>query len=105
MFQPAIKTEKISDHIIGQIRDVILSGRLKPGDRLASEKELVAQFGVSKASVREALRALEAMGLVEIRKGVSGGIFVAEVDMKTTINSIVNFLNFKSLSIKDMCIL
>jgi GntR family transcriptional repressor for pyruvate dehydrogenase complex len=102
MFQPPAKTEKISDHIIGQIRDAILSGRFKPGDRLASEKELVADFGVSKASMREALRVLEAMGLVEIRKGISGGIFIAEVDMKTTINSIVNFLHFKSLSVKDI---
>jgi len=105
MFQAPSKTEKISDQIIGQIRDAILSGRFKPGDRVASEKELVVNFGVSKASVREALRVLEAMGLIEIRKGVSGGVFTAEVEMKTTINSIVNFLYFKSVSVKDITML
>ncbi|MBC8466364.1 MAG: FadR family transcriptional regulator [Deltaproteobacteria bacterium] len=105
MFNTVNKTEKISDNIIAQIRDSILSGRLKPGDRVASEKELIAQFGVSKATMREALRVLEVMGLVEIRKGTSGGAFVAEVDMKTTINSIINFIHFKPVSIKEITML
>jgi GntR family transcriptional repressor for pyruvate dehydrogenase complex len=72
---------------------------------VASEKELIAQFGVSKATVREALRVLEAMGLVEIRKGIQGGVFIAEVDMKTTIHSIMNFLHFKAISIHDITML
>ena len=105
MFNTVNKTEKVSDNIIAQIRDSILSGRLKPGDRLASEKELIAQFGVSKATMREALRVLEVMGLVEIRKGTSGGAFVAEVDMKTTINSIINFIHFKPVSVKEITML
>jgi len=102
MFRAADKTEKVSENIIRQIRDAILSGKLKPGDRLASEKELLNQFSVSKATMREALRVLESMGLIEIKKGLHGGVFIAEVDMKTTINSIVNFLYFKSISIKDI---
>ncbi|MEW6668975.1 MAG: FCD domain-containing protein [Thermodesulfobacteriota bacterium] len=101
-FKAASRANKVSDQIISQIRDEILSGRLKPGDKVASEKELIAQFEVSKATVREALRALEVMGLVETRKGVAGGVFVAEVDMKTTIHSIINFLHFKSVSIRDI---
>ena len=99
------RPEKISDQIIAQIRDIILVGELKPGDKLGSEKELIAQFGVSKGTLREALRVLEAMGLVEIRKGLSGGVFIAEVDMKTTIHSIINFLHFKAVSIKDITML
>jgi len=102
MFTSATKNEKISDHIIRQIRNAILCGDFKAGDRLGSEKELMEDFGVSKASVREALRVLEVMGLIEIRKGISGGIFVAEVDMQTTLNSITNFLHFKTVSIKDI---
>ena len=51
-------------------------------------------------TMREALRVLEVMGFVEIRKGTSGGAFVAEVDMKTTINSIINFIHFKPISVK-----
>jgi GntR family transcriptional repressor for pyruvate dehydrogenase complex len=91
-----------SDQIIEQIRNAILSGRFKPGDKVASEKELMSDFGVSKATLREALRVLEGMGLVEIKKGIAGGVFIAEVDMKTTIHGIINFLHFKTVSIKDI---
>jgi GntR family transcriptional regulator, transcriptional repressor for pyruvate dehydrogenase complex len=105
MFEAAAKPEKVSDRIIEQVRDAVLSGQIKPGDRLASEKELIAQFGVSKATMREALRVLEAMGLVEIKKGTQGGVFIAEVDMKTTIHSIMNFLHFRSVSIRDITML
>ena len=102
MFETASRTHKISDQIIEQIRNAILSGHFKPGDKVASEKELMSEFGVSKATLREALRVLEGMGLVEIRKGVAGGVFIAEVDMKTTIHGIINFLHFKTVSIKDI---
>jgi GntR family transcriptional repressor for pyruvate dehydrogenase complex len=105
LFQAAKKTSKISDQIIDQIRDAVLSGKLKPGDRLASEKELADQFGVSKATMREALRVLEVMGLIEIRKGLGGGIFTAEVGMRTTIHSIINFLHFQSVSIREITML
>ncbi len=105
MFEAAAKSEKVSERIVEQIRDAVLSGRLKPGDRVASEKELIVQFGVSKATMREALRVLEAMGLVELRKGIQGGVFIAEVDMKTTIHSIMNFLHFKAVSIHDITML
>jgi GntR family transcriptional repressor for pyruvate dehydrogenase complex len=102
LFQAASRTHKISDQIIEQIRNAILSGRFKPGDKVASEKELMSEFGVSKATLREALRVLEGMGLVEIKKGIAGGVFIAEVDMKTTIHGIINFLHFKTVSIKDI---
>ncbi|MCF8144504.1 MAG: GntR family transcriptional regulator [Deltaproteobacteria bacterium] len=105
MFNNANKSEKVSDNIIAQIRDAILSGRIKPGDRLASEKELIDQFGVSKATMREALRVLEVIGLLEIRKGISGGAFVAEVDMRTTLHAIVNFLHFQTVSVKEITML
>jgi GntR family transcriptional repressor for pyruvate dehydrogenase complex len=55
--------------------------------------------------MREALRVLEAMGLVEIRKGTQGGVFVAEVDMKTTVHGIMNFLHFKTVSVRDITML
>ncbi|NQT56545.1 MAG: FadR family transcriptional regulator [Desulfobacteraceae bacterium] len=105
MFSTVDKLEKVSDNIIAQIRDNILSGKFKPGDKLAAEKELISQFGVSKATMREALRVLEVMGLIEIRKGIAGGAYVAEVNMKTTIHSIINFLHFQPVSIKEITML
>jgi GntR family transcriptional repressor for pyruvate dehydrogenase complex len=67
---------RISDAITHQIRTAILERRLKPGDRLPNERDLAERFGVSRVTVRDALRTLEAGGLLEIRVGASGGPFV-----------------------------
>jgi GntR family transcriptional repressor for pyruvate dehydrogenase complex len=98
----SVKSNKISQHIIDQIRNAIFEGRLKPGDKLPSERELIEKFRVSKATLREALRSLEVLGFLEIRKGVSGGPFVTEVDMIKARDSFTNFLLFKNLSLKDL---
>jgi GntR family transcriptional regulator, transcriptional repressor for pyruvate dehydrogenase complex len=105
MFKPAPKTNKVSHYVVEQVRDAILTGGFKPGDRLASQRELVDQFQVSKASMREALTVLEGMGLIEARKGTGGGIFAAEVDMKTTVHSLTNFLHFTNVSVGDITML
>lgn len=101
MFQE-IKQNKVALDIIRQVRQTILDGKLRPGDRLPPEKELVLRFGVSKHSLREAFRALEAMGFLSIRKGSGGGAVVLEVDMKTTRDSIFNFLYFQNVSVRDL---
>ncbi len=100
MFIPA-KSNRISSNIVDQIRKAILSGDLKPGDRLPSEKELSQQFGVSKASLREAIRALEALGLLEVRQGMAGGAFVIEVDLETARSNLFNYIFFQNPSIQE----
>jgi GntR family transcriptional regulator, transcriptional repressor for pyruvate dehydrogenase complex len=75
IFVPVAVT-RASSAIADQIRSAIVSGRLPQGERLPPERELAAQFGVSRVTVRDALRALEATGLVEIRVGARGGAFV-----------------------------
>ncbi len=101
MFEAA-KSNKISTHIVGQIRKAIFEGNLHPGDKLPSEKELVETFQVSRATLREALRSLEVLGFLEIRKGASGGAFVVEMDMKKARECLINFLHFKNLSLHDL---
>jgi GntR family transcriptional repressor for pyruvate dehydrogenase complex len=71
----AVKKKRIHEEIIAQIRDQLAEGRWKPEDRLPSERELSERFRVSRASVREAIRALESLGLVTIKTGE--GTFVA----------------------------
>jgi GntR family transcriptional repressor for pyruvate dehydrogenase complex len=71
----AIQKTRVSEDIIEQVRDRITSGRLKPGDRLPAERELAQTFSVSRSAVREAIRALESLGIVEARAGE--GTFVA----------------------------
>lgn len=97
-----VEQKKVALDIVRQVREAILDGKLRAGDRLPAEKELVARFAVSKHTLREALRALEAMGFLSIRKGSGGGATVLEVDMKTTRDSIANFLHFQNVSVLDL---
>lgn len=69
-----IRPKKISEEIVSQIKQLISSGELKPGDRIPSERELATMLGVSRPSVREAIMVLDAMGFLESRQG--GGTFV-----------------------------
>jgi DNA-binding FadR family transcriptional regulator len=62
--------------IVERLRSDIASGRLANGRRLPLEHELIAQYGVSRAVVREALRLLESIGLIEVRRGAKGGAVV-----------------------------
>jgi GntR family transcriptional regulator, transcriptional repressor for pyruvate dehydrogenase complex len=82
LFSPLRRTRASGD-IVAQIRSAIFSGRLRPGDRLPTERELTEQFGVSRVTVRDALRALETSGLIHIRVGGHGGAFIAEPDVST----------------------
>ena len=72
----AVSPNRMSEAIVAQIKTLIRTNRLRPGDRLPSERELCERMGVSRVTVREALRILEAGGLVEIRVGARGGAFV-----------------------------
>jgi GntR family transcriptional repressor for pyruvate dehydrogenase complex len=71
-----VSSNRMSEAIVNQIRNLIRSDQLRPGDRLPSERDLGERMGVSRVTVREALRVLEASGLVEIRVGARGGAFV-----------------------------
>lgn len=69
--------------VADQLRDLIVTGKLTPGDRLPSEAELGQAFGVSRSTVREALRSLTSQHLVHTSRGVHGGTFVADADPRT----------------------
>jgi DNA-binding FadR family transcriptional regulator len=75
MFQP-ITGPRPATEIIRQIRDLIHAQQLRTGSRLPAERDLAEQFGVSRNSVRQALRSLEEQGLLVIRKGATGGAFI-----------------------------
>jgi GntR family transcriptional regulator, transcriptional repressor for pyruvate dehydrogenase complex len=72
-FTPVPKPARAYEAIVEQIENAIHTGRLTPGMRLPSERELMAQFGVSRATVREALRVLEAGGMIRGRRTDPGG--------------------------------
>ena len=76
-----VKLGRASDKVVDQITHVIASGQLSPGDRLPSERELADRFGLSRMTVRDALRVLESRGLIAIKVGASGGAFVREPNL------------------------
>lgn len=74
-YEPVV-TKSVAKQISEQIRESILDGRLKADDRLPTENELAQQFGVSRPTIREALKRLAAQNLIRSRRGPTGGTFV-----------------------------
>ena len=72
-FKP-IKKNRLYEEVAEQIKEAINSGHLNPGDRLPSERELCKIFNVGRPTIREAIQALSAMGLVEVNVGIKGSI-------------------------------
>jgi GntR family transcriptional repressor for pyruvate dehydrogenase complex len=73
---PVRRVLKAYEQIADQLRELITTGQLQPGERLPSEAMLARQFGVSRATVRESLRGLAAQNLVRTAKGSGGGSYV-----------------------------
>lgn len=77
LFRP-IRPARAFEEIATQIRLELAEGRLQVGSRLPSERALSEQFGVSRNTLREALRSLEHAGLIRLQKGAHGGAFISE---------------------------
>jgi len=75
-FEP-VATRRTFEEAVDQIAEKVKSGDLHVGDRLPSERELAAQMRISRPTLREAVKVLVEAGLLEVRRGQSGGIFVA----------------------------
>ena len=93
-----INRQKIYEVIAEQIKQQIMSGDLKPGDRLPTGKELCEMYQVGRSTVREALSALEIMGLIETRQGEGSTV-------KTWKAEDMEFLNFQDLLISEETVL
>ncbi|MCM3771385.1 MULTISPECIES: FadR/GntR family transcriptional regulator [Priestia] len=79
----SVRNERMYEKIVVQIRQLIEDGKLKPGDRLPSERTLAQTIGCSRTSLREACRVLESEGLIVSKPG--GGRFIQQVDMNMTL--------------------
>lgn len=100
-FKKVVLSRK-SDYIVEQIYEALLRGDLKPEQRLSSESELAETFGVSKLTVREAVRSLEQMGIVEVRKGGSGGLFIREANLGCIVKQIENIMRIPHITVLDL---
>ena len=92
------KPQQIAD----ELRALIVSGKLSEGDSLGREPELVERFGVSRPSLREALRILEAEGLITVVRGVYGGVVVHEPSQRMTARTASLVLRARNVSLADV---
>jgi GntR family transcriptional repressor for pyruvate dehydrogenase complex len=95
-----VKSTRIYAEIVRQIRSLVADGQLKSGDRLPPERDLAERFRVSRTSVREALRALESTGLVEIRAGE--GAFVRQVSIEALVEPLAVVILTEREAIADL---
>jgi GntR family transcriptional repressor for pyruvate dehydrogenase complex len=89
-----IKKEGVAEKVVNRILDLVRSGNLKAGDRLPAERELIDIFGVSRPTLREALRSLSTLGVIEMRHG--GGAFVSDLHAKSLLAPLDFFVSLSA---------
>jgi GntR family transcriptional repressor for pyruvate dehydrogenase complex len=100
-FLPARRVRSLDD-VFRQIRDAILSGDIAEGDRLPNERDLSERFGVGRPTVREALRSLETLGIVEVRPGRSGGAFAVRPSEETLGTAFSTLVSLRGASAQEL---
>jgi GntR family transcriptional repressor for pyruvate dehydrogenase complex len=107
---PAIKTGEIlafrgptlSTRIVAQVRDALFARQMRPGDFLGTEKDLAERFGVSRIVARDALRTLEAQGIVEIKVGAGGGARIAQGNARLFAEALAVQLDLAGVSVDEI---
>lgn len=97
-----VRVREKPQQIADELRRLIVSGELSEGDSLGHEPELVERFGVSRPSLREALRILEAEGLISVVRGTLGGVVVHEPDRRMTARTAALVLHARNVSLADV---
>jgi GntR family transcriptional repressor for pyruvate dehydrogenase complex len=95
-----IKVKRVSDQAYEQIRDLIFRGQLKPGEQIMPERELAQALGVSRPTVREAIKQLVTMGLLEHRQGQ--GTFVRSVSEQRELNPLAAMIEGHSPTLEEL---
>jgi GntR family transcriptional repressor for pyruvate dehydrogenase complex len=91
--------EGVAQSVVNRILDLIRTGMLRAGDRLPSERELIDILDISRPSLREALRALSMLGVIESRHG--GGAFVSDLEARTLLAPLDFFLSLSETNLAD----
>jgi Transcriptional regulators len=95
-----VKPHRTYQEVLRQINDLIIEGKLSPGDRLMGEREMAGELGVSRTTLREALRTMELLGLVEIKPG--GGTFIRDVQLDYVINPLALALSVEPTRLDEL---
>jgi GntR family transcriptional regulator, transcriptional repressor for pyruvate dehydrogenase complex len=100
-FKP-IRPVRVSDEVFEQLKQSILLGQFKPGERLPPERDLAEAFRVSRVAIREALRSLENSGFVNTRQGATGGAFVTDLTFDHLARSFLDLFLAEKISIPEL---
>jgi GntR family transcriptional repressor for pyruvate dehydrogenase complex len=100
-FKP-IRQIRVSEEVLSQLKESILLGKFKSGEKLPSERELTEEFQVSRGVIREAIRALEITGFVELRQGPTGGAFVIDLSFDHVGNAFLDLFLANKVSIPEL---
>lgn len=94
---PRLSRRKLSDQVVDRVKSWLMAKSMQPGDRLPQERELLDLLGVSRSTLREALKSLEVQGIIRVSAGRSGGPSVSEVPYETAASLLANYFYFKKL--------
>ena len=97
-----LHTKRTFEEVVAQVREMLFGGALKPGDRLPGERDLSVQLGIGRSALREALRALEASGLIILRKGKRGGAFISSGTPRVISENMSDLLRLSSISVDQL---
>jgi len=100
-FEP-LKVQRTFEIIVDMIKERIFSGTYRPGDRLPAEREFAQMLRVGRPAVREAYRALELIGILEIRKGKQGGAFIARQNHRLVTQSLGDLVRLKQVGMAEL---
>lgn len=98
----SLKKPPLSQEVERQLRESIIDGVFKPGEKLPSERELVDQFQVSRVTVREALKSLWRSGLIEVRRGGNAGAYVCELNADAITENFLNLVRLGRATFHDL---
>lgn len=99
-FEKITKPHRTSQEVLKQIRTLIIEEKLRPGDRLLGEREMAVELGVSRTTLREALRTMELLGWLEIKPG--GGTFIRDAQLNEVISPLALALSVEPARIEEL---
>jgi GntR family transcriptional regulator, transcriptional repressor for pyruvate dehydrogenase complex len=99
---PAGRAATLSAQIVAEVREALNERRLKPGDFLGGEKDIAKRLGVSRIVARDALRTLEALGVVEIKVGAGGGARVARGNPRLFADALAVQLDLAGITVQEI---
>ncbi|MGH1369506.1 MAG: FadR/GntR family transcriptional regulator [Maritimibacter sp.] len=100
-FSP-VQSSRSFEIVCEKVRERLVQGELRPGDKLPAERELAVQLGVSRNVVREALRSLEIAGVIALKKGAKGGAFIKEGAASSITQALSDLITLRAVTLKDL---